>query len=264
MPPHGICCPGLSSEEKIYSVSHKTGIELHSFKMQLVEERLLCPPGCALLEEMPNAQKTTVHLHSFLGSGTKLQIILKRHLQKYILKKDCIVLVSVSTDRDFANSESYEVSLHCLCAAVPVPMYKVSVPKILLCFQRLSQRWRNCLSSQSSFTLRWLLPPMKLLPCSAGSPTFACHCTGLCNEEREAAGKLLHWRAPPGLARPSCLAGGMCWIACVPGGLCAHRSPGQSGRREGAIQRAEDVLLIRATTSKLFSVPMNISLAINT
>lgn len=58
--------------KKIYSVSYKTGIELHSFKMQLVEERLLCPPGCALLEEMPNAQKTTVHLHSFLGSGTKL------------------------------------------------------------------------------------------------------------------------------------------------------------------------------------------------
>lgn len=148
LPPLGICCPGLSSKGNTYPVSYKMGTECHSsFKMQLEEERPLCPPCCVLLEPMPNAQKTTVQL------------------------------------------------------------------------QLLPEQW-------------WLPPPKgkDVLPASI---TRAC---------------------PPLL----------CWQWHVPGRVCACRSPRQSSRREEANQRAGDVLLIRAATSKLFSILMNISLAINT
>jgi len=61
-------------------------------------------------------------------------------------------------------------------------------------------------------------------------------------------------------ARPPLL----CWQWHALGCLRAYRSLQHSSRGEEANQRAEDVSLIRATTSKLFSTLMNISLAINT
>lgn len=72
LPPLRICCPGLSSEGNTYPVSYKMGIVSFFFWNAVTGGKAALTSLCTLLEEMPSSQKTTVQLHSFLSSGTKL------------------------------------------------------------------------------------------------------------------------------------------------------------------------------------------------